>query len=132
MYCTNYPVQKYFNICGGITGVTAATTSLSPNLYLTLTTPSQYKLNIYIQHPMKYRKFLRQVIMCWIAEDSINIHHVIPTELSTMEEEGVSCTDTEPTLSEEELEEEEVVANIKQDVMEQGSMQERTAAGGKK
>ena len=111
MHCTNYPVQKCFNVCGVITGVMAAITCLSPNLYLTLTTPSQFKLNIYVQDPTEYSKFLRQVIMCWIAEDSINIHHVIPTEFSTIEADEVSCTDTEPNTSEEELEEEEVVTN---------------------
>ena len=132
MHCTNYPVQKCFNVCGVITGVMAAITCISPNLYLTLTTPSQFKPNIYVQDPTKYSKFLRQVIMCWIAEDSINIHHVIPTEFSTIEADGVSCTDTEPNTSEEELEEEEVVTNIKQEVVERGSTQERTAAGGKK
>ena len=74
MKCKNYPLQKCFNVCGVITIMMTAITCLSPEIYTTTLTMQEIN---YLQNPTKYNKFLRQVIMCWLAEDNIKIDNIV-------------------------------------------------------
>ncbi len=90
-----YPFQTCGNICGAVALVVAAIACLRMQFFRHICSKDLDTLNFYISQPTKYGKYLRSVLMCWIAEKKVNINFVIPGDPTEIEE---SDSDTDEDI----------------------------------
>jgi len=101
--CSNYPLQSCSNVCGVVAVVMSALFSLSPELFQHLTKQNTLIPFNFLQQPTKYNKYLRRVLMCWLASSFINIEYISPVtkdafvDLPSVSEEDVEMLRTSAT-----------------------------------
>ena len=83
--CTPYALQTCYNVCGPVAIFAMVISVFSPDFFSSITTSASKLTNnpspfVYFSEPTKYNKYLRRVLMSWIADDSINFHHVVPKQ----------------------------------------------------
>ena len=86
--CTHYPLQTCSNICGPVAVVSMVAAALSERFFKLLTSVSHTSTipSLYLKDPSKYGKYLRQVLIDWIVNDTINHNHIILQEYLSITE----------------------------------------------
>ena len=103
---TFFPFQTNGNICGVVAIVVAAIACLAKPFFKYITKVHQLRCrhvpHLYLQKPSQYGRYLRRVVMSWIADDQINIKHLVPEETVDLEDINVempSDSDSEPEVA---------------------------------
>ena len=105
---TFYPLQTCGYICGVITIVATVAACLSQSFFAFLTKTHRLDTRhvplLYLQKPTQYARYLRRVLMVWMADDLINIKLIVPSMFLEGEEGNNDAAFTLPSDSESEEE----------------------------
>lgn len=78
----SYPLQTCSSICGVVVIVMAAIACLQPVTFKYLSTlHSNFRKQLpefFLRNPTGFSKYLRRVVAAWVAENEVNINHVLP------------------------------------------------------
>ena len=107
--CKMYPLQKCYNICGPVAVIVMAISVLNKSMFDVITGPrSTTSPHLYITEPTAYNKYIRQVLMSWMADDNIDVKNVVPNAFITDETISGDLRDHIASDSDEEDSEETV------------------------
>ena len=97
--CTNYPLQRCFNVCGVITIAIAVLSSLCAEMFSAIVAPKKENgKDMWIQDPTKYNKYLRRVLMCWIAEGKIEKDYLLPIAAPKIGEDEIGIEEADSRI----------------------------------
>ena len=106
----NYPLQSCGSVCGVVVLIIAVIICFKKDYFTHLTNVSEESHYVYLREPSKYSKYLRSVLMVWIASQSVNIDYVIPPV--NIQEESDSDSDEELPRVDIQYEEVNVVKSV--------------------
>ena len=81
----HFPLQNDGNICGVVAAVMLAIACLLPDFFQRIFSfrrrPIDTKSKMFLADPTKYDKYLRQVLMAWLTEDSISMKYLVSSDV---------------------------------------------------
>ena len=91
---TFYPLQTCGNICGVVVIIGAVVAALARPFFDHLTTihdsSKQHVPFLYLQKPTQCARYLRRVLMAWVADDTVSIEMIVPSVFTNAEVNAIA------------------------------------------
>ena len=92
-----YPLQRCGNVCGVVAMIVAAIACLATDFFRELTKKVDHapQCSTFLRNPTKYSKYLRLVLMSWVANNEVLVSNVLPSfDAYTEQQSGTTSTAT--------------------------------------